>query len=87
MRDSFEHTSVRSSALHTMNTDELTVWIQHGPCAILAAAVRGEPPIALRQKLQEKLDRIHVDFAHLVTNFQGNTMRSGAPCCLGNWKE
>ena len=73
MRDSFSHRSESGSDLQDMKTNELTVWIHHGSAAVLAIAIRGEPPIALRQKLQTVLDKLHVEYRPLLENFRGDT--------------
>jgi len=73
MRDSFSHRSESGSELQDMKTNELTVWIHHGPSAVLAIAIRGEPPLSLRQKLQTVLDKLHVDYRPLLENFRGDT--------------
>ncbi len=73
MRDSFSHQSDSGSELQDMKTNELTVWIHHGPSAVLAIAIRGAPPISLRQKLQSVLDKLHVEYRSLLENFRGDT--------------
>ena len=73
MRDSFEHQSSDGSELQTLHTNELTLWIVHGSKAVLAAAVRGQPPMRLRKKLNEVLERIHIEHGMLLSNFKGDT--------------
>ncbi len=73
MRDSFEHRTEDGTELKTMDTNELTVWIEHSPSAILAAAVRGEPPHSLRAKLQETLEQIRLTHAGRIEAFAGDT--------------
>ena len=73
MRDSFRHRSDTGSALQEIQTNELTVWVQHGPLAVLAVAIRGEPPVSMRQKVQTLLDRMHVEYRSLLQDFQGDT--------------
>ena len=73
MRDSFEHQSSDGSELQTLHTNELTLWIVHGSKAVLAAAVRGQPPLTLREKLNEVLERIHIEHGTLLSNFRGDT--------------
>lgn len=73
MRDSFAHSSSDGSELKTMNTNELTVWIEHSNSAILAAAVRGEPPLSLRQRLQETLENLQVRYSDRFADFNGDT--------------
>ena len=73
LRDSFQHDSASGSNLRTMHTNELTVWMQHGSKAILAVAIRGEPPIRIREDLQVTLERIHVEHGELLNQFDGDT--------------
>ena len=73
MRDSFRHRSEEGSELQDMKTNELTVWLHHGPAAVLAVAIRGQAPITLRERVQAVLDRIHVDYGSLLSNFRGDT--------------
>lgn len=73
MRDSFRHRSDSGSDLQEIQTNELTVWMQHGPAAIIAVAIRGEPPLSLRQKIRALLDRLHVQYRPLLDNFRGDT--------------
>lgn len=73
MRDSFVHRKDDGSELKTMDTNELTVWIEHSPTAILASAVRGEPPRSLRLKLQEALEQIQLRHSKLIESFTGDT--------------
>ena len=74
-RDSFEHRTEHESGsdLQSMKTNELNVWIEHGPDAVLAAAVRGEPPLTLRQRMQEVLEQLHVQHGAKLSNFRGDT--------------
>lgn len=74
VRESFQHQTETGSNLQEIETNELKVWIQHGSQAVLAIAVRGEPPITLRQKIQSVLERIHVENSQLLLNFRGDTV-------------
>ena len=42
----------QAEKLETMQVGEFTVWIQHGPSAILAGLLRGSPPIGLAAVFQ-----------------------------------
>ena len=46
MRDSF--TSKQSQDLETMQAGEFTIWVHHGPQALLAGTILGTPPPELR---------------------------------------
>jgi OOP family OmpA-OmpF porin len=52
--------------------DGLTVLIEQGPKAVLAAVVRGLPSPSLRPTLQDALDSIHVELNEALQNFRGN---------------
>ena len=73
IRDSFEHESDHGSSLRTLNTNELTLWIEHSRHAVLAAAVRGEPPRELRGRLRETLETVQLNHSPLLESFDGDT--------------
>ena len=73
MRESFRHRSEAGSDLQEIHTNELKVWVQHGSSAVLAVAIRGEPPLALRQKIQSLLNQLHINHGSLLADFQGDT--------------
>lgn len=52
--------------------DGLTVLIEQGPKAVLAAVVRGLPSPSLRPALQDALDSIHVELNEALQNFRGD---------------
>lgn len=58
--------------LNTLQVGELTVWIEQGPAAILAAVIRGTPPENLRVHLQDTLDRIHAERPEALARFTGD---------------
>ena len=49
----------KSDALDSMQVGELTVWIERGSQAVLAAVFRGNAPGELRRLMQDALDSIH----------------------------
>jgi outer membrane protein OmpA-like peptidoglycan-associated protein len=70
VKDSFgvkEH-----EALESLQVGELTVWIEQGPRAILAAVVRGNPTMELRSVLQETLEIIHLEQNTALAEFSGD---------------
>lgn len=69
-RDSFRVSD--DDALDALRVGELTVWIEQGPHAILAAVVRGTPPRELRTALQEAIERIHAYYGEALRSFDGN---------------
>ncbi|QNN25194.1 OmpA family protein [Planctomycetales bacterium ZRK34] len=69
--DSFE--LGEGEALDTLRVGELTVWIEAGPHAVLAAVIRGNPPHALRDELQVTLEHIHAEYAEELTEYEGDS--------------
>jgi len=70
VNDSFN--AGREGTLHTMQVGELTVWIEPGPHAYVAAIVRGHAPADLRIALQDAVARIHGEQALLLERFNGD---------------
>ncbi|HEV7842507.1 MAG TPA: OmpA family protein, partial [Pyrinomonadaceae bacterium] len=71
----FVHDSFNSPAeeqLETLEVGELTVWIEQGPLAILAAVIRGTAPQELRPVFQETLETIHLQFRPQLMDFSGD---------------
>jgi len=58
--------------LRTFSVGELTVMVEPGPQAVLAAVVRGQPPETLLRKLQDRLETIHFQFAAAFADFAGD---------------
>lgn len=63
----------QSDELDSLQVGELRVWIERGPKAILAAAIRGNPPVKLRTTLQTSLEAIHAELATELEEFTGET--------------
>ena len=61
-----------AGGLRTFCVGELTVLVEQGPAAILAAVVRGQAPESLHQRLQETLEAVHSQFAAALTQFDGD---------------
>jgi OOP family OmpA-OmpF porin len=70
VKDSFQVTDTES--LDALRVGELTIWIEQGPHAVIAAVLRGTPPPALRTTLQTALERIHLEFADEFEQFRGD---------------
>lgn len=64
-----------AGGLRRFSVGELTVMVEQGPRALLAAVVRGQAPDTLLLKLQDTLETIHLQFAGALADFQGD----GAP--------
>jgi OOP family OmpA-OmpF porin len=60
------------SSLDAFRVGDLSVWIEHGPRAILAAVIRGTPPPALRATLQQTLETIHFQLSDALEHFEGD---------------
>lgn len=70
-RDSFR--VPEEDALDTLHVGELSVWIEQGPYAIVAAVIRGTPPRELRTALQEAIERVHAFHGEALRAFDGDT--------------
>jgi OOP family OmpA-OmpF porin len=60
-------------SLDALKVGELSIWIEQGPGAILAAVIRGTAPPALRQVFQRALETVHLQHAEALEAFQGET--------------
>jgi outer membrane protein OmpA-like peptidoglycan-associated protein len=69
--DSFQ--TSRDNQLETLQVGDLSVWIEQGPQAFLAAVIRGSAPQELRETLQEILERIHFQFGTALADFTGDS--------------
>lgn len=58
--------------LETVNMGEHTLWLIHGPHALLACVIRGVAPLSLRQRFTEALEEIHRQYNDELTGFDGN---------------
>lgn len=58
--------------LRTFSVGELTVMVEPGPQALLAAVVRGQPPDSVLHRLQSVLETIHVQFGARLLDFDGD---------------
>ncbi len=70
VRDSFG--ASESAQLETVQIGELSLWIQHGPHAILAGAVRGAAPQKLQLVFQETLESICLERTRDLERFEGD---------------
>lgn len=70
VRDSFR--AEAGGTLRTFSVGELTVLVEPGPQAILAAVVRGQAPDSLLRKLQDSLETVHLQFAGELAGFTGD---------------
>ena len=70
VQDSFG--AAPDQVLNTLRVGELTVWIEQGPVAILAAVIRGTPPEHFHIHLQDTLTQIHAEQADALARFEGD---------------
>jgi outer membrane protein OmpA-like peptidoglycan-associated protein len=71
----FAHDSFNSrdeDQLENFEVGDLSVWIEQGPLAILAAVIRGNAPQELRPVFQEALETIHLQFRDPLAEFSGD---------------
>jgi OOP family OmpA-OmpF porin len=62
-----------SESLEALKVGDLSVWIEPGPYALLAAVIRGTAPKELRSELQEALEAIHLQYGRVLESFAGDT--------------
>lgn len=70
VQDSFR--AGEGQPLSNLQVGELSVWIEHGPHALLAAVVRGTPPAALRVTLQQTLEEVQAEHGAALCRFSGD---------------
>ena len=63
----------KDETLDTLQVGELSVWIEQGPHAVLAAVIRGTAPSELRTSMQEALEHVHARFGETLSAFEGDT--------------
>ncbi|WP_051529417.1 hypothetical protein [Meiothermus cerbereus] len=68
VRDSFDP----EAGLNTVNFGERVLVVEQSPQAILAAVVRGVPPQALQERLQDTLLEIQVRFGEAFSSYNGD---------------
>ena len=61
-----------AGGLRRFSVGELTVMVEQGPRAVLAAVVRGEAPDSLLERLQDTLEVVHLRFAGALAEFDGD---------------
>ncbi|MCW5981815.1 MAG: OmpA family protein [Bryobacteraceae bacterium] len=73
VRDSFN--GGQESPLNELRTADLTVRIEQGPWAVIAAVVRGYPPAELHATLTAAADLVHQEMAQELREFDGDAGR------------
>ena len=72
VRESFSLTSRES--LRTLQAGELTVLLEQGPTALLAAVIRGYAPQAAAVRLQELNESLHRDYGESLEQYDADPM-------------
>ena len=70
VQDSFHISADEGS--ETIQIGELTVWIEKDQLAVLAAAIRGNPPQSVRTLLRDTLAAIRLEHANALVTFTGD---------------
>ncbi|MGA8222205.1 MAG: OmpA family protein [Candidatus Acidiferrales bacterium] len=70
VRDSFN--SAREEALGSLNFEELEVWVEESPDAVIAAVIRGHAPSDYRLAMKEALEDIQRQYSSTLGTFQGD---------------
>jgi OOP family OmpA-OmpF porin len=70
VKDSFDADSGEMLDSLRMDGDH-SVWIEQGSQAILAVVMRGTPPLDLRSGFRELLDKVHLLYADVLHDFDG----------------
>ncbi len=68
--DSFD--AKRSQTFEETRTDDFTLWVNHGPQALLAATILGTPPPELKNVFARENELIHQEFASAFASFNGD---------------
>jgi OOP family OmpA-OmpF porin len=68
-----ESFQVDDEALDAIQVGDLTVWVEPGPRAVLAAVIRGHPPQELRVALRRALEEVHQRYGRALDAFNGAT--------------
>ena len=81
-----------AGGLDAFRVGELTVFVEQGPQALVAAVIRGSPPADLRTVLAEALERIHREQERAFEEFSGDTAafqrsREALETCLKSQKQ
>jgi outer membrane protein OmpA-like peptidoglycan-associated protein len=71
IKDSF-HVQ-KGDGVKSLRFGEVTIWIEEGPKALIAAMIRGNPPQELRLVLQKAIEKIHLNLSREIKNFTGET--------------
>ncbi len=72
VRDSFDTDT--GQIIDTLRMDgDHSVWIEQGADALVAVVIRGTPPVELRSRFRDLLEKVHARFGHTLETFDGET--------------
>jgi len=63
----------QEDTLDTFQVGERKIWIEHGPYALLAVVIRGNPPADLHSMMRDALDECHLEGGAALADFQGDS--------------
>ena len=63
----------QNASLDTIQVGEMTIFVEQGPYALIAAVVEGNPPADFRLTMTETLEAVHFNHAPELEHFNGNT--------------
>ena len=61
------------AALRELEVGDHTLWLEHGPHAMLVCVIRGVPPARLRLQLEQTIEKAHLDYQNELREFKGNS--------------
>ncbi len=70
VHDSFE--VEKGAGIQELHVGAFSLWVEQGPQAALAAAVRGNAPGELRETLRAAIDLVHQEFGSELHDFRGD---------------
>ena len=74
--DSFQQER-ESGGLRAFSVGELSVIVEPGPNALVAAVVRGQAPEGYARRLRETIESVHAQFGSALADFDGDTAPFG----------
>lgn len=60
------------TSLQNLDMGELIVWLEQGPRTVLAAIIRGTPPVELKTRLKELVENIEFEYSLALDTFTGD---------------
>ena len=68
--DSFDQE--KTDTLNSIDVGGMSIWIEQGPEALIAVAMRGEAPVQYRDLMRQTLESIHQRFSNQLVEFDGD---------------